>query len=107
MIVYDSVTGYRFDRVTYIDQLVCIGQGEFSTTQRCSCNDILFQVHEGIYYWNLNGTHSYEAVMTLPGDKASYTQETQGESVCWEPQGNGYYTLSEGHHQPIYHYSKI
>ena len=45
--------------------------------------------------------------MTLPGHKAPYIQETQGESVCWDPKGDGYYTLSEGLNQPIYYYSKL
>ena len=60
------------------------------------------QVHEGIYYWNMHGTHDYGAIMTQPGIPVSYTRELQGESVCWDPSGNGYYTLSEGVNQPIY-----
>ena len=54
----------------------------------------------------MNGSHDYAAVMVNPGDSVPYTQELQGESVCWDPSGSGYYTLSEGLNQPIYYYAR-
>jgi hypothetical protein len=35
-----------------------------------------------------------------------YRGERQGESVCWEVHGNGYYTLSEGANSPLYYYRR-
>jgi len=32
--------------------------------------------------------------------------EPQGEAIAYDPQGNGYYTTSEGTNQPIYYYAR-
>ncbi len=32
--------------------------------------------------------------------------EPQGEAICFDARGTGYYTLSEGKHQPIYYYQQ-
>jgi hypothetical protein len=33
--------------------------------------------------------------------------ETQGEAIGFDPQGWGFYTTSEGSHQPIYYYDRL
>jgi len=33
--------------------------------------------------------------------------EPQGEAICFEGNGRGYYTTSEGAHQPIYYYARV
>ncbi|MCK4658201.1 MAG: hypothetical protein KAV82_01650 [Phycisphaerae bacterium] len=32
--------------------------------------------------------------------------EPQGEAICWAPEGLAYYTLSEGLHQPVWHFAR-
>lgn len=63
-------------------------------------------MHDGIYYWDMNGSRNYSAVMAIQGANVSYHHEPQGEAVCWDSRGSGYYTLSEGANQPIYYYAR-
>lgn len=67
--------------------------------------EILVISHEKMYYWNVN---SGDVLATLGTDptEVPYLDEPQGEAVCWDSKGQGYYTLSEGHNQPIYYYSR-
>ena len=41
-----------------------------------------------------------------PTAELPYTRERQGESVCWDKYGHGYFTLSEGSHPPLYYYQR-
>lgn len=34
-------------------------------------------------------------------------REQQGEAICFDAQGKGYYTTSEGKHAPIYYYARV
>ena len=67
---------------------------------------VVFQVHEGIYYWKVGNSMGYQAALTTPGTPIHYQPERQGEAVCWEPSGAGFYTMSEGRNQPIYYYAR-
>lgn len=69
-------------------------------------NEVLVKTHHNIYYWNLHGSNDYLATLQTPGTKLAYKDEPQGEAVCWDATGLGYYTLSEGQDQILYHYVK-
>ena len=69
----------------------------------------LFQSHHQLFYWSVpeDEDPDYVALLQTPGTLVSYTDEPQGESVCWDAVGHSYYTLSEGEDQTLYHYARI
>lgn len=67
-------------------------------------NEVLIKAKHAIFYWNTNGGSDYLTILQKAGNKVNYIDEPQGEAVCWDAAGLGYYTLSEGANQPLYHY---
>ncbi|XP_045177359.2 uncharacterized protein LOC123537600 [Mercenaria mercenaria] len=67
-------------------------------------NEVLIKAHHAVFYWNMGGSNDYLATLQTPGTKVTYIDEPQGESVCWDASGLGYYTLSEGNNEHLYHY---
>ncbi|XP_053407963.1 uncharacterized protein LOC123546029 [Mercenaria mercenaria] len=56
-----------------------------------------YYVPDGDYLKHMSGTPEH-----LP-----YHHEMQGESIAWDPNVRGYYTLGEGTSQPIYFYKRV
>jgi len=67
--------------------------------------EVVIKAYGHVYYWSTPDSnyaaHLAEMPVNLP-----YHQEPQGEAVCWDQKGEGYYTLSEGHNQPLYYYRR-
>ena len=57
--------------------------------------EILIKDYDDVYYWeNTKGLPLAELFITKP-QVLAYDREPQGESICWDRDGSGYYTLSE------------
>ncbi len=58
--------------------------------------EIIVRAYSGIYYWKRVGNESIgQAIQRSPDKQLPYTLEPQGEAVCFETAGKGYFTLSE------------
>ncbi len=72
--------------------------------------EILLKGYDAIYYWKRRDGES--VIQTLSRDRdigAPYLKEPQGESVCFDQEGKGYYTISELADAPyvnLYYYRK-
>jgi hypothetical protein len=56
--------------------------------------EILLKTYDEIYYWKLD-TVSIAQTLSSPPIKLDYEKEPQGESIAWNLDGSGFYTLSE------------
>lgn len=52
----------------------------------------------GTALWDAFAHTGYDAPLAI---------EPQGEAICFHGMGHGYYTVSEGSHQPIYYYERV
>ncbi|MHA7130136.1 hypothetical protein [Algoriphagus namhaensis] len=70
---------------------------------------ILIKNYFSIYHWDRNPEESIEVTLAKPYRQLPYTPEPQGESVAFQADGEGYFTLSEerfGIKPVLYHYKK-
>lgn len=67
--------------------------------------EILLKTYNGVYYWNITDGN-YSAGIVKPPKILPYIQERQGEAVCWDSRGYGYYTLGEGLNSTLYYYQR-
>jgi hypothetical protein len=67
---------------------------------------ILIKNYKHVYYWKRDPQLSVVEVVQNPPVKLPYIIESQGEAICWSPDGRGYYTTSEenGEEAHIYYY---
>lgn len=71
--------------------------------------EVLLKTYNEIYYWKRPDSLSVLQTMNLPPTKLDYKSEPQGESICWNLDGSGFYTLSESvdHHKAtLYFYER-
>ncbi|XP_046575903.1 uncharacterized protein LOC124283913 [Haliotis rubra] len=68
--------------------------------------EMLIKARDAVYYWAVPNGDYVSAVKTAPAT-LPYHPEPRGESVAWTPNGDGYYTLSEGDDQPLYFYKRL
>ncbi|CAG2224384.1 unnamed protein product [Mytilus edulis] len=68
-------------------------------------NEILLKTYGRVNYWSVPD-RNYAAHITHHPQVLPYHNERQGESVCWDVHGDGYYTLSEGANQPLWYYKR-
>jgi len=59
--------------------------------------EVLLKDYENIYYWKRSGEKSLTELLAKDPIELPYKPEVQGESICWNNDGSGYYTLSESH----------
>lgn len=58
-------------------------------------NEILLKNYDAIFYWNSSHGNCMLSALSQEHELIRYTPEPQGESICWDRNGNGFYTLSE------------
>jgi hypothetical protein len=63
--------------------------------------EVLLKDYENIYYWKRSGEKSLTELLAKTPIELSYKPEAQGESICWNHDASGYYTLSESHEGKI------
>jgi hypothetical protein len=59
--------------------------------------EVLLKDYENIYYWKRAGEKSLTELLAKEPVELPYKPEVQGESICWNHDASGYYTLSESH----------
>lgn len=67
--------------------------------------EVIVKTHHNLYYWHVQD-RNYLTALQQPPAEVEYHDEPQGEAVCWDVKGFGYYTLSEGVGQTLYYYSR-
>jgi hypothetical protein len=68
---------------------------------------ILIRGYWAAYLWERNENESIGQALSRPGCPVPLSpNEPQGEGIGFDPQGQGYYTTSEGYSQPIYYFSQ-
>lgn len=68
--------------------------------------EILLRTHNSLYYWRVDSMDYLKALSTVDPVVVSHVKEHQGEAVAWDALGNGYFTCSEGHNQPLYYFRR-
>ncbi|XP_061177716.1 uncharacterized protein LOC133186497 [Saccostrea echinata] len=68
--------------------------------------EVLLRTHNTIYYWRVDNMDYLTALSTADPVVVSHVKEHQGEAVAWDALGNGYFTCSEGHNEPIYYFRR-
>jgi len=56
---------------------------------------ILIKTYTGIFQWKRQGEESLASTFSRGFDYLPYEIEPRGEAVCWDAEGEGYFTLSE------------
>jgi hypothetical protein len=74
-------------------------------------DEILLKSYLAIFYWKVREGETFYQTLSRAHDVACpYVLEPQGESVCWDLEAKGYYTLSERSNKaeipPLYYYFK-
>jgi hypothetical protein len=59
--------------------------------------EVLMKNYEDVYYWKRAGEKSLVELLAKNPVELKYKPEVQGESICWNKDASGYYTLSESH----------
>lgn len=57
--------------------------------------EVLIKNYDSVYYWKKAETESIAELLSTKPQILPYEPEPQGEAICFDPRGNGYYTLSE------------
>ncbi len=71
--------------------------------------EILMKDYNAIYYWQRTPGETIPQTLLKPHELLPYIPEPQGESIAWELNGNGFYTLSERNEpkeQILYYYKR-
>jgi hypothetical protein len=65
---------------------------------------VLLKSYNKVYYWKREHNEPIWKTVQRPWKLLPYEEEKQGEGIGFSPDGNGYYTCSEGVFTPIYYY---
>ena len=70
--------------------------------------EILLKTYNNVYLYTQadNQEHVGETLSRQP-KRLYYNVEKQGESIAWDPHGQGFYTISEGKHPAIWYYTPL
>jgi hypothetical protein len=63
--------------------------------------EVLLKDYENVYYWKRSGEKTLIELLAKEPIQLPYKPEVQGESICWNNDASGYYTLSESHEGKI------
>jgi hypothetical protein len=72
-------------------------------------SEILLKTYNAIFYWKKAKGEPVVETLSKPHELLRYQPEPQGESISWEENGKGYYTLSEKNalkDQVLYYYKR-
>ena len=69
--------------------------------------EVLLKNYDAILLYTIpDGARLWEGLQTLPSI-VPYEPEQQGESIVWDLNADGFYTLSEGLSQPLWYHARI
>lgn len=60
-----------------------------------STGELLVKNYDSIYYWKKSARETFVEMLSRKALHLAYTPEPQGEAICFDTEGHGYYTLSE------------
>ncbi len=72
-------------------------------------SEVLLKNYNAIFYWSRDSDQSLFKTLQQPHEILQYTPEPQGESIAWDLNEKGYFTLSERnipHEQVLYFYKR-
>ncbi|KAK3098363.1 hypothetical protein FSP39_018791 [Pinctada imbricata] len=69
-------------------------------------NELLIKSKNDVFYFQISGGDVVKSMSQFPAI-LPYTHERLGEAICWSHDGKNYYTLGEGHHEPLYLYERL
>lgn len=69
-------------------------------------HEVLIKTRDNVYYWYVPD-NNYSDILAGHPISLPYIHENRGEAVCWDENGQGYYTLGEGSNKHIYYYRRI
>ncbi len=78
------------EAVATLDMLNVVG-GDISP----SGDELLLKTYGHVYYWQRSAAQPLREVFAQRPIRVPYIPEPQGEAVCWEANGSGYFTTSE------------
>ena len=67
--------------------------------------EFLLKTYRKIFYWSIKDRDLATAKANQP-TAMPYIKERQGESVCFDASGSGYYTLGEGVNSTLYYFRR-
>jgi hypothetical protein len=73
-------------------------------------NEILLKTYDEIFYWQRDIKKLIVSELANDHQLINYEVEPQGESICWNVEGTGFFTLSEkswANEQILYFYKKV
>lgn len=65
---------------------------------------VLLKSLQKVYYWQRKNNEPLWKTLQRTATELPYQQEPQGEAICFDREGKGFYTVSEGEAEPVYHY---
>lgn len=71
--------------------------------------EIIMKDYHKIYYWKRLPGESIKKALSRKPKELPYIKEPQGEAVCWDSKGEGYFTISEKGGDPchLYYYPRL
>jgi len=66
-----------------------------------NAQEVLMKDYENIYYWKRSSEKTLTELLAKEPIELPYEPEAQGESICWNHDVSGYYTLSESNEGKI------
>lgn len=69
--------------------------------------EILMKTYNNMLYWRRRPFVSLVETLQEPPTCLTYNIEPQGEAVCFDRRGEGFYTISEGVGQPLWYYDRV
>ncbi len=58
-------------------------------------HQVLLKNYNSIFYWKRSGEKTLVELLAKKPEALPYDHENQGEAICWNTDGTGFYTLSE------------
>ncbi len=97
--------------LTKVNTMKCIDTLDISMVVAAdissSGTEIIMKNYHEIYYWRRSPGESVRKALSRTPKKLPYVKEKQGESLAWDKQSNGYFTMSEQINGHLYYYPRI
>ena len=65
---------------------------------------ILIKNNKAVFLYHVSGGQTIQAALQQTPDKLFYNVEKDGESICWDQDGTGFYTIGEAKNPKIWYY---
>jgi len=81
-----------------------------AATANANATEVLVRTYNNVFYWQRSSNESFASLIDQTGFNLPYQEEEQGEAICWDTNGQTYYTISEAESGNtavyLYHYSR-